>query len=257
MKALNRLVIFFFLASFPGVQLLALESTSDSLFSKANSLYDEGSYEQAQSVYLEILDRGEESADLYYNMGNTAYRTNSIGYAILYYEKALKLKSSHQDAAHNLDYVSRYRLDSFEELPGFFLSDWKKALIRLFPERTWSGIALIFAALLLSTMLYFLFSSRARFKKLSFIFSLIFLLLLFISLGSARVRHREIVNPEQGIVLVPSVIVRSSPSTTGTELFILHEGSKIEIREDVAGWQNIRLKDGREGWIARGDFASI
>jgi tetratricopeptide (TPR) repeat protein len=229
----------------------------DSLFTNANILYQEGYYERALESYHSIISSGKESADLYYNMGNAAYRSNSIGHAILYYEKALKLEPQHEDALHNLDYVSRYRLDTFEEVPMLFLGAWIKGFVRMFPEQTWSILTMIFFILILSGLLFFLFSRRGFIRKTGFISGLVALLLLALSLSSALSRYRDIVSPDAGIILTPSVLVRSSPSESGTELFILHEGTKIEVNEEVSGWQNIKVIDGREGWIESGDFESI
>jgi SH3-like domain-containing protein len=94
-------------------------------------------------------------------------------------------------------------------------------------------------------------------KKSGFISGLVALILFVITLSSAISRHRDIVNPDSGIILAPSVVVRSSPSASGTELFILHEGTKIKVNEEVSGWQNVKLIDGREGWILVDDFESI
>jgi tetratricopeptide (TPR) repeat protein len=229
----------------------------DSLFSIANSLYEKGSFEPALETYQSVILNGFESAELYYNMGNAAYRSNSIGHAILYYEKALKLEPKHEDARHNLDYVSRYRLDTFEEVPRLFLGVWVKAFVSMFPERTWSILSLIFFMFILSGLLVFLFSRRVNLRKTGFISGLIALFLFLISLSSALSRYRDIVSPDAGIILTPSVLVRSSPSESGTELFILHEGTKIEVNEEVSGWQNIKVIDGREGWIEADDFESI
>lgn len=229
----------------------------DSLYMRANSLYQQAQYELALERYNAVILSGKESADLYYNMGNAAYRSNSIGHAILYYEKALKLEPTHQDAMHNLDYVSRYRLDSFEQVPVLFLGTWIEGFVRLFPERTWSILAMIFFVIILSGVLFYLFSRHIFVKKLGFISGMAALLLFMITLSSAINRHRDIVNPDSGIILAPSVVVRSSPSDSGTELFILHEGTKIEVNEEVSGWQNIKVIDGREGWIMTSDFQSI
>ena len=229
----------------------------DSLFYDANKLYQEGSFEPALESYQSVILNGFESANLYYNMGNAAYRSNSIGHAILYYEKALKLEPSHEDALNNLDFVSRYRLDTFEEVPMLFFGVWVKGFVRMFSEKTWSVLAFIFFILILSGLLLFLFSRRVAIRKAGFISGLVALFLFVVSLSSALSRYRDIISPDTGIILTPSVIVRSSPSESGTELFILHEGTRIEVNEEVSGWQNIKLIDGREGWIEGTDFETI
>lgn len=237
----------------PGAEQL----NADSLYLEANNLYQTGNYEQALERYNAIILNGKESADLYYNMGNAAYRSNSIGHAILYYEKALKLEPAHEDALNNLDFVSKYQLDTFEEVPVLFLRTWVKGFVKLFPEQTWSILALVFFIIILTGILIYIFSRYIVMKKVAFISALVCVVLFVLSVSSAIAGHREIVNPDAGIILAPSVVVRSSPSTSGTELFILHEGTKIKVNEEVSGWQNIKVIDGREGWIMKEDFESI
>lgn len=233
------------------------EGGTDTLFQQANSRYEEGAYEEALVIYQEVIERGMESALLYYNMGNAAYRSNSIGYAVLYYEKALKLDPTMDNAEHNLEFVSRYRPDKFEEVPRFFLGEWINGFVHTLPEQTWSILAMLFFVLLLAGFLVFLFSGHLAVRKTGFIAALTGLFFFVISFTSALSRHSEIVTPDEGVILAPSVVVRSSPSETGTELFILHEGTKIEVNEEVSDWQNIRVIDGREGWIGAGDFETI
>jgi len=141
----------------------------DSLFMEANSCYQQGLYEAALERYNAVIMHGRESAELYYNMGNAAYRANSIGHAILYYEKALKLDPAYEDAIHNLEFVSRYRADAFEEVPVLFLSAWISGFVQLFPEHTWSILAMIFFLIILCGLLFYLFSTRLAFKKAGFI----------------------------------------------------------------------------------------
>jgi len=233
------------------------QANIDSLFREANRMYELGQYEPALERYNAVILSGSESSELYYNMGNSAYRSNSIGHAILYYEKALKLDPANEDAIHNLDYVSRYRLDAFDELPSYFLGIWISGFVQIFPEKTWSILAIIFFALLLAGLIIYLFSNYIAVKKLGFISGVAALALFAITFSSAVSRHKDIVNPDSGIILTPSVVVRSSPSESGTELFILHEGTKILVNEEVSGWQNIRVVDGREGWIRTVDYESI
>ena len=234
-----------------------VSASPDSLFLKANVLYQDGKYELALEQYKQVLESGLESADLYYNMGNAAYRSNSIGYAILYYEKALKLDPSHEDASNNLEFASRYRVDTFEEVPELFIRTWMRVILVKFSERTWSLVSLVLFVLITMAILIFIFSRRHLLKKIGFFTALIGIVWIIAAFSAAIARHKSIIHPDAAIISAPSVVVRSSPSDTGTELFILHEGTKVKVNEGVSGWQNIRVIDGREGWIATTDFESI
>jgi hypothetical protein len=234
-----------------------LFASGDSIFVQANELYQEGDYEMALKLYKEVISEGSESPDLYYNMGNAAFRSNNIGHAILYYEKALKLDPTHEDALHNLEYVSRYRVDTFEQVPELFLRVWIRKLVESLPEQVWSIMALAFFLLVLFSLLFYLFSRRLALKKAGFVIALTGLLFFLISISSAITQHRNIKTPQNGIILSPSVVVRSAPSDSGTELFILHEGTRVKVNEQVSGWQNIKIIDGREGWIPVNDFEYI
>jgi hypothetical protein len=237
--------------------ILSGDSAIAAAYRMAGDLYNQGAFEKALTEYRRIVKSGFEAADLYYNMGNAAFRSNSIGYAVLYYEKALKLDPSHEDAANNLAYVSRYTIDSFDEVPELFIRTWISAAVQAFSERTWSLLALILFTVSVISVLVYLFTRNLGLKKTGF-FSALFGLILFIfAILSAIARHNDIVEPASGIVISPSVLVRSTPSESGNELFVLHEGARVEMKEEVAGWQNIRIVDGREGWIRSGDFAHI
>ena len=235
-------------------QILA---SSDSLYTDALSLYEQGNFETALESWQRVVESGFESPELYYNMGNAAFRSNSIGHAVLYYEKALKLDPSMNDAENNLEFLSRYKSDSFEEVPEFFLRIWFSKAVHALPERAWSIMALTGFVLTLAFLLLYIFTRGLTLKKTSFFASLAGLLFTVFTLSSALASHHEIVHPESGIILSPSVLVRSTPSETGTELFILHEGTRVKVNEEVTGWHNIRIIDGREGWIRTDDFGTI
>lgn len=250
MKLLKLSLIMLISAS----QVLA---SSDSLYVKGLSLYEEGKYELALERWNQVVESGYEAAELYYNMGNAAFRSNSIGYAALYYKKALKLDPSLKDAENNLEFLSRYKSDAFEEVPEFFIRTWVTKAVHAMPERVWSMMALTGFILTITFILLYIFTRGIRLKKISFFVSLAGLLFTIFTLSSALASHHEIIHPESGIILSPSVIVRSTPSETGTELFILHEGTSVKVNEEVTGWHNIRIVDGREGWIRTDDFGTI
>jgi len=229
----------------------------DSLYEAAGEAYSEGNYEQALENYREINEAGYESADQYFNMGNASFRSNKLGYAILYYKKALKLEPGHEQAEKNLAYVSRYREDHLDQVPELFLRKWVSGAYSLFSLETWSYISILFFALLLTGLLFYVFSRQLTAKKAGFFTAVITLLLFVFSLSASVERHKEISAPGKAVIVDPSVVVKSSPSLSGTDLFVLHEGTEVTMQEHISGWTEIRISDGRVGWIPGGNMVVI
>lgn len=251
MKHILTFILFFSLT------LLHAANQPDSLYTTAGEAYTEGLFEQALLDYQAILDSGRESADLYYNMGNAAFRSNKLGYAVLYYKKALKMDPSHEEAGKNLEYVSHYLEDQLEQVPELFIRTWIRAVYQLFSLHTWSYLALVFFALILAGSLAYVFSGRLGLKKAGFFTGLIALLFFSLSLTAAIQRNEEIKNPSSAVIVSPSVVVKSSPSTTGTDLFILHEGTDVRLNDKVGEWTEVRISDGRVGWIPEKSVAVV
>ena len=53
----------------------------------------------------------------------------------------------------------------------------------------------------------------------------------------------------KAIIYNPVVSGKSSPDNSGTDLFVLHEGTKVSIEDEVGEWLKIRLSDGNVGWV--------
>ena len=226
-----------------------LFANGDTLFSKGNALYVEGKYEEAISTYNYILATGMESAELYYNLGNASFRSNKIGYAVLYYKKALKQDPGFDLAEKNLSYISLYLEDTLETVPQLFLKRWIKAFYGFFPLVVWSIISISLFALFLIALLIYIFGSSMWIKKTGFFIGALTLLLFLLSFSAAMRQHREVRHPDQAVIVAPSVVVKSTPSDSGTDLFILHEGTSLTTDEEVGEWVEIRITDGRVGWI--------
>ncbi|MDT8430918.1 MAG: tetratricopeptide repeat protein [Bacteroidales bacterium] len=229
----------------------------DSLYLSASSAYSDGNYELALEKYEQIADQGYAAPDLYYNMGNAAFRSNRLGYAVLYYNKALKLDPSHEEAEKNLAYVSRYKEDQLEQVPELFIRTWVRSLVGLFSVQTWAYVAIFMFGILLVALLFYIFASRLAVKKAGFFTGLVTLLLFLISFTAALERNNEIVAPDQAVIVSPSVVVKSSPSLSGTDLFVLHEGTEITLTDQVGEWTEVRISDGRIGWVPSGTFEVI
>lgn len=237
--------------------LLHGAGSRDSLYNAASTAYSEGNYEAALDLYTRIVSQGYEAPDLYYNMGNAAFRSNRLGYAVLYYNKALKLDPSHEEAERNLAYVERYKEDQLEQVPELFIRSWIRSLVGIFSVQTWSLLAIMLFGILLVALLVYIFAARLALKKTGFFSGLVVLVLFLVSISAALDRNAEIVAPDQAVIVSPSVVVKSSPSMTGTDLFVLHEGTEITVADQVGEWTEVRISDGRIGWVPAEAFEII
>ena len=227
------------------------------LWNTANDRYIQNDFQGALAHYLKIEELGYTSESLLYNLGNTYFKLRDYGKAILYYERVLKMDPSDRDAANNLALARDYTLDKIEEVPEFILTTWIKGINYSISSNGWGYISVIMFIAFAVLMLGFRFAPVSRLRKLSFFLAMLMLLLgLFASLFSWNQKHAFLTR-DTAIVMKPVSSVKSSPDSSGKTLFILHEGTKLKILEELGGWQRIQLADGREGWIISIDIEVI
>ena len=53
------------------------------------------------------------------------------------------------------------------------------------------------------------------------------------------------------VIVSPMVVVKSSPDENSSDIFILHEGTKVKVREELGQWLEIRIADGKQGWLPK------
>lgn len=227
----------------------ALPGQVDSAFTNGNILYSEGDFEKALCRYQDILDSDQESAELYYNMGNAAFRSNKIGYAVLYYKKALKTDPAFEPAGQNLKYVSLYLEDKLESVPELFVKRWIKEFYNIFPLAVWSLISVILFVLILLALLVYVFGTSMWVKKTGFFVGLASIAILLLSFSATLHHHHMVTRPDQAVIVAPSVVAKSTPSDSGTDLFVLHEGTSLTTDDVVGEWMEIKIIDGRVGWV--------
>ncbi len=216
---------------------------------KADSLYTAGNFEEAANIYNEVLANGLESADLYYNLGNAYFKQGKIPDAILNYERSLKLKPFDKDVQYNLELTQQYTVDKIDALDTFFMKRWVKAFRHKLTSDSWArlSIGLFIGVVLL--LLVFTFTGSSLFKRLSFYLSVILLLGVFVSMWASSTEKRDITKNVEAIVFSPSVTIKGSPDDSGTDLFILHEGTKVKVIDSVGDWRRIQMADGNVGWL--------
>ena len=216
---------------------------------QGDSAYMKEDYATAIQIYEKLLEQGEAAA-VYYNLGNSYYKTNDIAHAILNYERAIALQPGNSDIQANLDIVRSKTIDKVTPIPEVFFVTWIKTLINCLNSDAWAKLGIVcFFLLLTFTGLYFLGKS-VTLKKIGFIAALTMLFLCVISNVFASQQKKERLRQDKAIVLTPSITVRSTPSESGTSLFVLHEGHKVEIKDNsMHEWKEIRLEDGKVGWV--------
>lgn len=215
-------------------------------FDAANAAYAEGRYEEAATIYQALIDE-QPDATLYYNLGNARFKQGELAQAILNYERALRLQPNHKDAQYNLAFAQSKITDNIVE-QDFFLSAWARAVRNSLKEQTWFFLSVSLFVLALIGLLLFLLSRETWLRKTAFhVAWLAFLFSLIAGLNAASLHKRDTLRSE-AIITQGIVNGKSSPDRSGTDLFTVHEGTKVTIRETLGEWCNIRVGN-YEGWI--------
>lgn len=250
---MKRLIIFLML-----LPMYIFPFNGSQLFNKATGLYNAGQFDQAKEIYLDLLDSGYTNSIVYYNLGNTYYRLNKIPQSIINFERAKLLDPLNDDIDFNLKLANLKIVDKFEPLPKLFFIEWYEDLLNMANSDTWAYISITFIWItLLFVFLTFWFSFRFSVKKSLFITAVLtFVLGVFTMFMTFRVSYNES-SKDKAIIFAPSVYVKSSPDNNATDLFILHEGTKVQIIENINDWFEVKVQNGNVGWIQKSNFELI
>ena len=227
------------------------------LFAKGNTFYARAQYKEAFDAYKQIEDDGYQSAGLYFNMGNASYKLDEIPSAVLYYEKAHKLAPNDEDINANLQLADSKTTDKVEAAPELFLTRWWDAFILTVPL---SGLAAISIILFLggsALLILYFFATAFTVKKSSFIAAIILFITGILTVLTAGSQQHYFDSNRQAIVFNSSVTVKSGPVDKASSLFVIHDGTKVNIVDDNDGWMKIKLANGNEGWIKAADVKEI
>ena len=218
-------------------------------FAKANFYYNESRYDTAVIIYENILKEGFVSAPLLYNIGNTYFKMRNYPMAILNYEKALKLDPTNDDIRQNLAIANALITDKIEPLPVFFITRWWRNLGDMFTANGWATVTLVLLGVLLLILFLYFTARTAGVKKSTFFTGIIIATVLIISTIIAIQKYKYLNSRNEAIIMKPTITVKSSPSSSGVDLFVLHEGTKVTVIDNDADWDKIRIADGSIGWL--------
>lgn len=231
--------------------LMALVSLSASATTKENAdaEYKRGNYQQAIKDYEELLKQGV-NADLYYNLGNAYYRTDNVTQAILAYERALMLSPGDDDIRFNLQFATSKTIDKITPESEMFFVTWYHSLVNFTSVDNWAVMAIASIVLVLLLVLMFLFGPNVMLRKIGFYGGCLFFVLFVFCNFFAYQQKYNLQNRTAAIVIAPSVTVKKTPANGSSDVFVIHEGTKVDITDKgLKDWRGIRLADGREGWL--------
>ncbi len=237
--------ILLFLSVFVFVPLMAQQGLLD----QANDSYKQEKYAEAVALYDSIIATGYTSAEVYYNLGNAHYKMGHVAPCILNYERALQIDPNDKDIAYNLELVQQHVVDEIEMVDVFFL---KKILHNLRASQssdTWARISIMAFVFTMVMLLIFLLSRVPVLKKVGFYFTILAFVVALTSLIFSSKGKKEMTSHDTAIVFSPTVTVKSSPNDSGTKIFVLHEGTKVQIVDRLGEWVEIMLSDGNKGWM--------
>ena len=241
------------------LMILMLMPLSANAITKQNAddEYAKGNYQQAIKDYQEILKAGA-SSEIYYNLGNAYYRTDNITQALLAYERALQLSPGDNDIRFNLQYARSKTIDKITPETEMFFVTWYHSLVNFTSVDRWANTAIVSIVMALLLILVFLFAPQMWARKSGFYGSAVFLLLFaFANLFAFQQKH-ELETKQGAIVIAPTVNVKKTPAASGTDVFVIHEGTRVDITDrGMKQWRGIKLADGREGWLKTSQIEEI
>ena len=223
----------------------------------AETAYAAEEYDKAAELYESVLNSYGDSYELYYNLGNSYFKSGKLAQAMLNYERALLIKPGDSDIRFNLELAKTQTVDRIEPLQEFFLTKWFRAVQNLVGVDAWATIGIVCFVLLICCLVLFFFSKWMYLKKIGFYLGVLLLITVITANIFAYNQKNDLLERKGAIVFAPTVTIKSSPDESGTDLFLLHEGTKVFIRNYVGNWNEIELEDGNIGWINKKDITVI
>ena len=246
----------FFILTAIFLAIMNLSAQGD-LLNQANEAYAKNDFQTAADLYEKLLKENGGSATIYYNLGNSYYKLNKTAPSILNYERALLLEPGNGDIRFNLEIAKLKTVDKIEPIGDFFLTEWFRDIRNLLSTNAWSYLSIACFILLIICLFIFFFTRLAIIKKLAFFFGAGFLVIVIFGNIFAYNQKRKLTFRNEAIIFAPTTTIKSSPDNSGTDLFILHEGTKVRLKNKLGNWNEIVTADGNVGWINNSEIEVI
>ena len=229
---------------------------ADLIFEQGNQAYRDGDFQEAVKKYESLLNQNKESAELYYNLGNSYYKLERLGPSIFYYEKALKLDPKNSNIKNNLALANMDKIDAIQAIPTGGVKRFWNSIAQVLHSNTWAVLAWLSIATAVVFFLLYYFTKASNLKRKWFLGSLsLFIASLFMlsfSLTDSNLRKQPF-----AIIWAEQVQVKDAPSSQSTGIYYLHEGTKVKITYEEENWVKILLSDGNDGWIQQHELKRL
>jgi tetratricopeptide (TPR) repeat protein len=224
---------------------------------KANELYHQEKYQEAINLYETIVNSKQHSAALYYNLANAHYKLSHVAPSIYYYEKALLLNPTDADIINNLAFAQAMTIDDIKSVPQVGLAHLIHKFTRLFTYDVWAWISVGLSGCILLLFIFFYFSESTNVKRGLFTFLLVMIIVFVVSVAITIFEKNHAEEQQPAIVFEQASPVKVEPRDNAEGIFVLHEGTKVFIKEKYQNWTKIELLDGSDGWIISKDIKAI
>ena len=229
-----------------------------SIKAEADSAYVDENYDRAVELYLQLAQKNAKDAHLCYNLGCAYYRLDSIAKSILWFERAALIEPDDDEITYNLDMVRTKTIDRFIPLHEMFFARVYRSVVNTFSSYKWACLGISFFVIFLFALGLYLFTSRMVLRKTGFFSAVLFVVLTIMANVFAYQQLKYAESSMKGVIMDTSVTVKSTPSESGNDLFVIHEGTCVEIQDDsMKEWAQVRLSDGKMGWIEKKTFERI
>lgn len=216
---------------------------------EAVQAYEKGEYQQAADLFESLTKEGYNSADLYYNLGNAYYKAGENAQAILNYERALLYAPNDADLKTNLEIAKLKTVDKIDPVEKIFLYNWIDSIRNMYTSNQWAFIAVGSFILFLGCFALYFIGGKVWMKKVAFFSAILLFILILFANSASSVQKARLLNRDYAIIFAKSVTAKSTPADSGTDLFVLHDGTKVKVKSKVGDWYEIELADGNIGWI--------
>jgi len=244
-----RNIFIFIIICFLSV-FVSFASDADAKFKEANKFYQQDNFAKAIELYESIAQDGKCSYEVYYNLGNAYFRNNEFAKAILNYERALKLSPEDSEIKFNLSIARTKIVDKIVPIERFFIIQMWNDLLNSFSSGSWGIFVLIAIWLSFATLSLFFYVYRNSLKKLFLVLTIAFFSITIVTIFFATQKYRMEGERNTAIIMIPSAYIKSSPDAGATDLFILHDGTKVELLDELGNWKKIKIEDGNIGWLS-------